>query len=129
MHIEIEFVDGPIVEPTPVPYEEGGALLEFRGLVRATERGGRIAALIYEIYEKMAHRQIREILEKLHQQEPLLTALVIHRYGIVPVGQASIFVRLQSQHRGAAFHAMEQFMNQFKTDVPIWKTGSLPVPQ
>lgn len=126
MHIEIDFVAAPIAEPSPIPYEEGGALVEFRGLVRATERDHRISALIYEIYETMAHRQIREIFEQLNHEHPLLAVHVIHRYGIVPVGQPSIFVRIQSKHRGEAFSALEKFMNRFKIDVPIWKTGSLP---
>jgi len=125
MHIEIEFTANPIVEPVLIPYEEAGALVEFRGLVRMTERGKKISALVYEIYEKMAHRRIREILEKLNQEHPILTATVIHRYGIVPTGEASIYVRTQSKHRGEAFYVLEHFMNEFKADVPIWKTGSL----
>ncbi len=125
MHIEIEFTANPIVEPVRIPYEEAGALVEFRGLVRMTERGAKISALVYEIYEKMAHRRIREILEKLNLEHPILTATVIHRYGIVPTGEASIYVRLQSKHRGEAFYVLEHFMHEFKADVPIWKTGSL----
>lgn len=125
MHIEIEFTANPIVEPPRIPYEEAGALVEFRGLVRRTEREKKISALVYEIYEKMAHRLIREILERLNQEHPILSATVIHRYGIVPTGEASIYVRIQSKHRGEAFRVLERFMNDFKADVPIWKTGSL----
>ncbi|CAN5379249.1 molybdenum cofactor biosynthesis protein MoaE [soil metagenome] len=125
MRIDIEFTANPIVEPALIPYEEAGALVEFRGLVRATEKERKISALIYEIYETMAHRLIREILEELNSEHPILTAVVIHRYGVVPTGEASIYVRIQSKHRGEAFYVLEHFMNEFKDDVPIWKTGSL----
>jgi molybdopterin synthase catalytic subunit len=47
--------------------------------------------------------------------------LFIHRLGWVPVGEASLFVRVLSAHRGEALRFLAEAINRLKTDVPIWK--------
>ncbi len=126
MIIEVQFTDQPLVIPADTPRMGGGSVLEFLGLVRAVEQGEKISALVYEIYEPMAGKVIRRILEKLGEANPCLSVRVMHRHGIVPAGEASIYVCVESQHRGEGLRLLEEFMNQLKADVPIWKTGSLP---
>ena len=126
MDIEIDFTDQAIrIEPCPVG-SGVGAVLEFQGAVRNSEEGTPIAALIYELYEPMAGQVIRKILQTLHESYPCRLAKVVHRHGVVPAGEVSIYVRIESAHRREGLRMMEEFMNLLKTDVPIWKTGSLP---
>jgi molybdopterin synthase catalytic subunit len=52
---------------------------------------------------------------------------VIHRVGIVPVGEAAIYVGIAARHRAEAFGLLDEFMNRLKQDVPIWKLRALTV--
>ena len=126
MEIDVQFTDQAIKEPPVVIAEGTGALVEFRGVVRGVERSERIAALIYELYEPMARKVIVGILHELAADAPCLRVRVIHRHGIIPVGETAIYVGIEAKHRGEAFRMMEKFMNRLKIEVPIWKTGSVP---
>jgi len=46
---------------------------------------------------------------------------ISHRLGRVPVGEASILVRIEAKHRVEAFGMLFAFMDRLKRDVPIWK--------
>jgi molybdopterin synthase catalytic subunit len=103
-----------------------GAVLDFRGVVREDEDGVALLALDYEAHEPMAVHQIEQILERLGREYPLLAALVMHRIGRVPVGEASLLMRLWAPHRGEALRACAEFIDELKRLVPIWKH---PVPR
>mgnify|MGYP002635914538 FL=1 len=125
MDIAIALTPDPIQPPIHSPGRETGAVLEFQGLVRGSEGEVAISALQYEVYEPMAGKVLREILEKLGATHPCQAVTVIHRYGLVPVGEPAIFVRVESAHRGEGLALLEEFMKQLKTAVPIWKVASV----
>lgn len=126
MTIDIRFTDQPIRPPEQTPGEGTGAAVEFRGIVRNAEAGAKISAIAYEIYEPMARRVITEIIQELAAAHPCRAVRLIHRHGAVPAGEASIFVAIESAHRGEAFQMLEKLMHRLKKDAPIWKTGFLP---
>ncbi len=74
--------------------------MEFRGVVRGEENGKTISALEYEAYPEMTEREIRRILESLAAEFPCLAVKVIHRVGVIPVGETAIYVGVASSHRG-----------------------------
>jgi len=127
MQIEIQLTSQPIAEKILPPHSLGarGAWLEFRGVVRAEENGKNISALAYEAYPEMAEREIRRIMESLAAKHPCLAAKVLHRVGIIPVGDTAIYVGVESAHRGEAIALLMEFMNQLKQDVPIWKARAV----
>jgi molybdopterin synthase catalytic subunit len=98
-----------------------GAVVEFAGVVRGEEGGTAIAALDYEAYETMARSEMEKIARDLAGQFPCESIEVVHRTGRVPVGEASIVVRIEAKHRAEAFGMLAEFMNRMKRDVPIWK--------
>ena len=99
-----------------VPHSpEEGADLVLTELVRDSEKGGKISALVYEHYEGMV------AIEKFG-----ITGLhCIRRIGPIPVGEAVIVVLVRSKHRNEAFSAMSRFMDELKKSVPIWKVRCL----
>jgi molybdopterin molybdotransferase len=122
MEIEIKLTPTPIaVTAPPPPAGGGGAWVEFRGLVRAEENGQPVAALEYEAYSPMAEREMRRILGETALRWPCLAARVIHRVGVVPVGEAAIYVGIAAAHRAEALALLGEFLDQLKQDVPIWK--------
>jgi molybdopterin molybdotransferase len=130
MEIDIQFTAAPIPGQLPSPpHGDLGAWVEFRGVVRGEENDQAIAALEYEAYQPMAEREMRGILQDLATRHPCLAARVVHRIGIVPVGEAAIYVGVAGRHRAEAFALLGEFMDRLKQDVPIWKRRTLPLPE
>ena len=46
---------------------------------------------------------------------------VLHRTGVVAVGEASLVVAVAAPHRAAAFACAEELIDSLKARVPIWK--------
>jgi len=128
MRIEVHFTRERIVRPAPEADAgggEAGAWVEFAGIVRGVEEGRRIAALEYEAYETMALRVMREILATLAARHPCEAVRVIHRVGVIPVGETAIWIGAASSHRREALALVTEFMDRLKQDVPIWKRRAL----
>jgi molybdopterin synthase catalytic subunit len=125
MEIAIELTRKPIARPQPFfPDAETGSLVEFFGLVRRTENSDQISALHYEAYEAMAEKVMREKMALLEKKYACQAVHVVHRLGEVPVGEAAIYVGIRSRHRGEGFRFLQEFMDELKRDVPIWKRVS-----
>lgn len=128
MEIEIQLTNEPIATSLPpMATAAAGAWVEFRGVVRGEENGAAIAALEYEAYSPMAEEQMRRILAELGRARPCLAARVIHRVGVIPVGEAAIYVGIAGKHRAEAFAMLGEFMDRLKVDVPIWKRRGIGV--
>jgi len=122
MEKQITFTTEPIVIPSSVlPSREIGACVEFQGIVRELEQGQSLAGLQYEAYEPMARRHLDRIFDELSAAHPCAAVVFIHRLGWVPVGEASLFVRVLAAHRGEALRFMADAIDRMKADVPIWK--------
>jgi len=100
---------------------EVGGVVTFWGIVRHREDGKPIRALEYTAYREMAEHQFRHLLAQTHQKWKLKRIRVIHRLGIIAVGEASLLVRVEASHRGEAFAAAQFIIDELKQKVPIWK--------
>jgi molybdopterin synthase catalytic subunit len=124
MWISIELTEQPIERPQAwaVPFNlETGSLVEFYGIVRETEAETKITSLRYEAYSSMAEKMMRKKIELLEKKHPCEAIRIVHRLGIVPKGESAIYVGIQSRHRREGFLFLQEFMDEFKKDVPIWK--------
>jgi len=122
MEKQITFTTASIVVPPALlPSREIGACVEFQGIVREIEHGHSLAGLHYEAYESMARRHLDRIFDELAGTHPCAAVLFVHRLGWVPVGEASLFVRVLAAHRGEALRFLADAIDRMKADVPIWK--------
>lgn len=103
-----------------------GAVAEFTGIVRAEEDGVPITGIRYELYESMVLREIKRILEELALLHPCQSAIVCHRHGFIPAGEAAIYIGILAKHRKEAFAMLSDFMDRLKSEVPIWKVEAVP---
>ncbi len=129
MRTEIVFTHSPLIVPLLRPESrEVGACVEFHGIVRELEQGRALAGLEYEAHEPMARRHLERIFSELAVAHPIVAVLFIHRLGWVPVGEASMFMRVLAAHRGEALAFCGATIDRMKQDVPIWKrdTGNFP---
>jgi len=127
MNIDAAIIDGPVRPPEhPGSVVEAagaaGAVLEFLGVVRESEGGRSILALDYQVYEPMASHQLEAIAGDLCRTLGLLACSIRHSRGRVPVGAASLWVRVCAPHRAEAIEGLRRLLDRLKADVPIWKS-------
>lgn len=95
-----------------------GAIVTFTGLVRGT---GGVSAMQIEHYPGMTEKAIAAIMDQAAAKWALLDALVIHRFGLLAVGQPIMMVATASAHRADAFAAADFLMDYLKSRAPFWK--------
>ena len=98
-----------------------GAAIYFLGVVREQEGPAAITALDYEAYEKMAVHQFQKIFDDIERRWPVESIRLVHRIGVVPVNEPSLWVELIAPHRAEAFQACQFLIDEMKKLVPIWK--------
>jgi molybdopterin synthase catalytic subunit len=98
-----------------------GACVVFEGVVRDHHEGKRVESIFYDAYRPMAEKEIAKIVDDIHIRFPQVAVAVIHRLGLLKVGEASIAIACASPHRGEAFDACRIVIDRFKQTVPIWK--------
>ena len=125
MKTQLTLTPGPIDELALIAEREMsdgmGAALVFNGVVRAQEDEVTIVAIDYEAFDDMACHQFELIFEEIDRQWPIESARVVHRVGVVPVNEPSLWVEIIAPHRAEAFEACQFLINAMKERVPIWK--------
>ncbi len=102
-----------------------GAAVYFAGVVRGSEEQQSITALDYEAFEPMARHQFELIFQEVEKRWPIESVRLVHRLGVVPVNEASLWVEVIAPHRGEAFAAAQYLIDEMKRFVPIWKKAVL----
>jgi molybdopterin synthase catalytic subunit len=108
-----------LLERTQSP--EAGAVVMFLGVSRRMTRGRETLQLTYDAYEEMAAKELGRLEAEARDRWPLVECLIVHRLGLVPLGEASVAVAVASPHRREAFEAGEWLIDTLKQRVPIWK--------
>ena len=98
-----------------------GAVVCFLGVVRGSEGDDAITAIDYEAFEPMARRQFELLFDELGQRWPVESVRLVHRIGVVPVNEPSLWVEVVAPHRAEAFDACQFLISEMKQKVPIWK--------
>ncbi|MGH9804660.1 MAG: molybdenum cofactor biosynthesis protein MoaE, partial [Candidatus Acidiferrales bacterium] len=62
-----------------------------------------------------------EIAGELHARFDVDAVALVHRLGRLAIGETNVLIAVSSAHRGAAFDACRQAIEQVKRTVPIWK--------
>lgn len=121
--VKVEILSEPLAPDRALGLSAGaeGAVVEFQGVVRDLEDGHRIAAIDYECHLPMACAQLQRIAVEVAAFHALADLVVLHRIGVVPAGEASLYVRAVAAHRREAFAAALEVIERLKRDVPIWK--------
>lgn len=127
-------------QPVPPPtadFDRGhGAAVEFLGVVREMEGGTRLAGIDYSAYPAMAEAEMRRLIRdhaeafaaaagadtgNPEEGGPSARVWIHHRLGFVPVGVASLAIRVQSAHSAEAIDRCRWWLDQIKRRLPVWK--------
>jgi molybdopterin synthase catalytic subunit len=99
-----------------------GALVTFVGRARDRADDGReVLELEYEAYPEMATSVLEEIIAAAEQRWKGSVVGVVHRVGLVPIGEAAVAIVTASPHRSEAYEANRFVIEAIKERLPIWK--------
>ena len=119
-----KIVEGPIDEislENEVRTDADGAVIVFRGVARRHSRGRDVVHLEYEAYPEMAEKVMAQIGDEMRGRWPITRVAIVHRTGVLEIGQASVMIAVAAPHRREAFEAASYAIDRLKQVVPIWK--------
>lgn len=122
--IRTAIVDEPI-DPAAVLAEVAapgnGAAVLFIGTVRDVNLGRPVTGMEYAAYRAMAERELEAVAVEASDRFRVGEITVVHRIGVLEIGEASVAIAVGHAHRGEAFDAAREIIEELKRRVPIWK--------
>ncbi len=104
-----------------VQSDGAGAINVFVGTVRNNTQKKSVVRLEFEAYESMAVKKMQELADMASARWPVLKVAIVHRTGVLPIGEAAVVIAVSTPHRKASFEACEFIIDTLKEIVPIWK--------
>lgn len=109
------------VDPPAFAQPHAGGVVIFEGLVRDHAEGRAVLRLEYEAYPELAVAEGNRLVAEAIERFGLTAAEVIHRTGMLEIGDVAVWIRTAAAHRREAFAGCEWIIDQLKVRVPIWK--------
>lgn len=100
---------------------KAGAIVLFAGTTRDNFNNKPVKELQYQSYVVLALRTMLRISQSMQSKHSLTSVAMVHRLGVVPIGEESILISVSSPHRQAAWRAGEEMLEEVKAKVEIWK--------
>lgn len=98
-----------------------GAVVTFIGQARNRSDDGRaVVELEYEAYPEMAVSVLEAIAAEARERWGASVA-VLHRTGLVPIGEAAVAIVTAAPHRAEAYEANRHVIEAIKERLPVWK--------
>jgi molybdopterin synthase catalytic subunit len=94
-----------------------GAVVVFDGIVRDDD----IVEMELEAYEDVAQKELEKIAEDATTQFNLLSVDIVHRTGLLAVGENILIIVVSAGHREEAYAGSRFIIEAIKAGVPIWK--------
>jgi molybdenum cofactor biosynthesis protein MoaC len=104
-----------------VSHAGAGAVCTFLGVVRDHNEGRAVAKLEYEAYPAMAVAEMRRIASDIGAEIPGVRLAVVHRTGMLGVGEIAVICAASAPHRAEAYRGCRALIDRVKATVPIWK--------
>jgi molybdopterin synthase catalytic subunit len=117
-------VDGPIdVAAVRAAVDDPGfgAVLVFEGVGRDSFEGRKVLRLEYEVYAEMAEPILDAIAAEAAEKWPGVRVAMVHRSGVVAIGEPSVVIAVGAPHRAEAYAASRFAIDELKARLPAWK--------
>jgi len=103
-----------------------GAIVTFLGTTRDISHGKRVARLEFEHYPGMAEKKLKEIRDRAIREFGVIEVTIVHRVGVLPIGENIVLIAVAAGHRDEAFKACRFCIDELKRITPIWKKETTP---
>jgi molybdopterin synthase catalytic subunit len=97
-----------------------GAVVSFAGVVRDHDGGREVTELEY-VGHPTAPDLIAEIAAEFAARPEVQAVAVSHRVGLLAIGDVALACAVSAAHRGQAFAACAELVDEVKARLPIWK--------
>ena len=97
-----------------------GAVVSFAGVVRDHDGGRSVTELEY-VGHPTAPDLIAEIAAEFAARPEVHGVAVSHRIGMLAIGDVALACAVSAAHRGEAFAACAELVDEVKARLPIWK--------
>jgi molybdopterin synthase catalytic subunit len=103
-----------------------GGLVLFSGTARDHAEGRpEVQRLEYEAYEEQVVPRLAGVAAEARVRWPVVGRIaLLHRVGILEIGESAVVVAVSAPHRDEAFQAARFCIDTLKRSVPIWKRES-----
>jgi molybdopterin synthase catalytic subunit len=98
-----------------------GGIDVFIGTVRNHSQGKRVRQLEYSAYLPMAEKLMAEIEHEIKVKWIVHEVALVHRIGMLQVGDIAVVTAVSAPHRKEAFEACRYAIDRVKAVIPIWK--------
>jgi molybdopterin synthase catalytic subunit len=103
-----------------------GAIVTFLGTTRDVSKNKQVAKLEFEHYPGMAEKKLGEIRARALREYGVIEVTIIHRTGVLPIGENIVLIAVAAGHRDEAFKACRFCIDELKRTTPIWKKETTP---
>ncbi|KAF2104404.1 Molybdopterin biosynthesis MoaE [Rhizodiscina lignyota] len=114
-HLDVVSVMNKVKSP------KAGAVVLFAGTTRDTFNSKPVKQLQYTSYPPLALHTLLKLAKEVKEKHSLVAIAMIHRLGVVPIGEESILIAVSAPHRQAAWRAGEEALEVCKEKVEVWK--------
>ncbi|RKS72533.1 molybdopterin synthase catalytic subunit [Motilibacter peucedani] len=97
-----------------------GGVVSFVGTVRVSDGGREVTSLGYTAHPT-APAVLAELAEEAAARAGVVAVAVLHREGDLGLGEVAVVAAVAAEHRGEAFAACQQLVDELKARAPIWK--------
>jgi molybdopterin synthase catalytic subunit len=103
-------------------FQKVGAIALFVGVVRGeTSKGEKVQKLMLEAYEEKANEVLTKICDDLSKKPDIINVQIHHLLGEFSVGEDLVYVSVAGSHRKNVFSVLEEAVERYKKEVPIFK--------
>lgn len=91
------------------------------GTTRDSFESKPVKQLEYQAYVPLALATLAKVAREVKTKHSLTAVYMIHRLGVVPIGEESILIAVSAPHRHAAWNGGEEALEECKERVEVWK--------
>jgi molybdopterin synthase catalytic subunit len=98
-----------------------GAEVWFYGRVRNHNLGREVRSVEYDAFGPLCENIFREIAEESKKGFQAGAVTIVHRHGLLNIGEISVAIGVSTPHRDEAYKISRHIIEQIKVRAPIWK--------
>jgi molybdopterin synthase catalytic subunit len=107
-------------------FAKAGAIALFIGVVRGhSAKGEKVENLKLEAYEEKADEVLTKISNDLKKKPGIVDVQIHHLLGEFDVGEDLVYVLVAGSHRQQVFPVLEEAVERYKQEAPIFKKESI----